>query len=131
MLVLLSSAHACKILISYRFNACALTTTSGEMHVWEADSVSTTLTPDSYQSEGYSISEDSACGGMSHLTVALDRAMRMVVISTHPVSASCGECPTTSGKPSEVDAQYSNAQVDFSNIKLGPVGSTFAWSAGT
>lgn len=36
-----------------------------------------------------------------------------------------GECPTNSGNPGEVEAQFPNAQVAFSNIKFGPIGSTF------
>ena len=36
-----------------------------------------------------------------------------------------GNCSTSSGVPSEVESQYPNAQVIFSNIKSGPIGSTF------
>jgi cellulose 1,4-beta-cellobiosidase len=39
------------------------------MDVWEANSVSTALTPHSCQPEGYSVCEDSGCGG----TYSLDR----------------------------------------------------------
>uniref|UniRef100_O94093 Glucanase n=2 Tax=Chaetomiaceae TaxID=35718 RepID=O94093_9PEZI len=35
-----------------------------------------------------------------------------------------GPCPTTSGVPAEVEAQYPNAQVVWSNIRFGPIGST-------
>eukprot|EP00727_Mastigamoeba_balamuthi_P004025 m51a1_g1362 putative glycoside hydrolase (511) ;mRNA; r:395079-396796 len=35
-----------------------------------------------------------------------------------------GSCPTTSGKPTEVESQSPNAQVVFSNIRFGPIGST-------
>eukprot|EP00727_Mastigamoeba_balamuthi_P003058 m51a1_g1275 putative glycoside hydrolase family 7 protein (512) ;mRNA; r:105736-107351 len=35
-----------------------------------------------------------------------------------------GSCPTTSGKPDDVESQSPNAQVTFSNIKFGPIGST-------
>lgn len=42
-----------------------------------------------------------------------------------------GECATTSGKPSDVESQNGNAQVAFSNIRFGPIGSTFAQPAGT
>lgn len=46
-----------------------LTVSSAEMDVWEANSVSTALTPHSCQPEGYSVCEDSGCGG----TYSLDR----------------------------------------------------------
>jgi cellulose 1,4-beta-cellobiosidase len=36
-----------------------------------------------------------------------------------------GSCPTTSGKPSDVESQYPNASVTFSNIKFGDIGSTY------
>ncbi len=45
--------------------------------------------------------------------------------------AARGDCPTTSGKPAEVEAQFPNASVAFSNIRFGPIGSTFAQPAGT
>eukprot|EP00727_Mastigamoeba_balamuthi_P010803 m51a1_g6345 putative glycoside hydrolase family 7 protein (1712) ;mRNA; r:52690-69936 len=35
-----------------------------------------------------------------------------------------GSCSTSSGKPTDVEAQFPNAQVVFSNIKFGPIGST-------
>ena len=37
-----------------------------------------------------------------------------------------GPCPTTSGQPAEVEAQSGSAQVTYSNIKFGPIGSTFS-----
>lgn len=36
-----------------------------------------------------------------------------------------GECATDSGKPDDVERDHPNAQVTFSNIKFGPIGSTF------
>lgn len=39
------------------------------MDVWEANSVSTALTPHSCQPEGYAVCEDTGCGG----TYSLDR----------------------------------------------------------
>ncbi|KAJ4377317.1 Esterase/lipase/thioesterase [Neocucurbitaria cava] len=36
-----------------------------------------------------------------------------------------GECETTSGVPADVESASPNAQVVFSNIKYGPIGSTF------
>jgi cellulose 1,4-beta-cellobiosidase len=35
-----------------------------------------------------------------------------------------GTCPTTSGVPSQVESQSPNSQVTYSNIKIGPIGST-------
>eukprot|EP00727_Mastigamoeba_balamuthi_P010629 m51a1_g6189 putative glycoside hydrolase family 7 protein (517) ;mRNA; r:61959-63627 len=35
-----------------------------------------------------------------------------------------GSCPTTSGKPTDVENTFPNAQVVFSNIRFGPIGST-------
>jgi len=46
-----------------------LTMSSAEMDVWEANSMSTALTPHSCQPEGYAVCEDSNCGG----TYSLDR----------------------------------------------------------
>jgi cellulose 1,4-beta-cellobiosidase len=40
-----------------------------------------------------------------------------------------GECATSSGVPAEVESTNPNAQVVFSNIKFGPIGSTFAQPA--
>ncbi|KAF6789061.1 exoglucanase 1 precursor [Colletotrichum sojae] len=36
-----------------------------------------------------------------------------------------GPCPTTSGVPSEVIANHPNSQVIWSNVKFGPIGSTY------
>jgi cellulose 1,4-beta-cellobiosidase len=38
--------------------------------------------------------------------------------------AARGDCPQDSGVPSEVEAQYPNAKVTWSNIRFGPIGST-------
>jgi len=40
-----------------------------------------------------------------------------------------GSCATTSGKPAEVEANHPNAQVVFSNIRFGTIGSTFSGGA--
>ena len=40
-----------------------------------------------------------------------------------------GSCPTTSGVPGDVESQSPNASVTFSNIKFGPIGSTFSGSS--
>ncbi|QRV97074.1 beta-1,4-D-glucan cellobiohydrolase [Ceratobasidium sp. AG-Ba] len=37
-----------------------------------------------------------------------------------------GSCPTTSGKPSDVETNNANASVTFSNIRFGDIGSTFS-----
>ncbi|KAK2736173.1 hypothetical protein FQN55_001772 [Onygenales sp. PD_40] len=37
-----------------------------------------------------------------------------------------GPCPTTSGVPADVEAESPDAKVTFSNIKYGPINSTFA-----
>ncbi|PNH58059.1 hypothetical protein VD0002_g9465 [Verticillium dahliae] len=44
--------------------------------------------------------------------------------STGP-GAERGSCPTTSGTPADTEANQANATVQFSNIKFGPIGSTF------
>ena len=36
-----------------------------------------------------------------------------------------GTCPTDSGKPSDVEAKYPNAYVEYSNIKYGEINSTY------
>jgi cellulose 1,4-beta-cellobiosidase len=38
-----------------------------------------------------------------------------------------GTCSRTSGKPADVEANSPNAYVAFSDIKWGPINSTFAW----
>ncbi|KAF7329340.1 Glucanase [Mycena kentingensis (nom. inval.)] len=42
-----------------------------------------------------------------------------------------GSCSASSGAPTAVEAQSPNAQVVFSNIKFGPIGSTFNQGAAT
>ena len=37
-----------------------------------------------------------------------------------------GTCPTSSGVPADVEAQSPGASVTYSNIKFGPINSTFA-----
>ena len=36
-----------------------------------------------------------------------------------------GTCPTSSGVPDQVENQYPNADVTYSNIKYGEIGSTY------
>ncbi|KIO27346.1 glycoside hydrolase family 7 protein [Tulasnella calospora MUT 4182] len=41
------------------------------------------------------------------------------------IGTSRGTCSVTSGIPADVEAQYPNASVTFSNIRFGPIGSTY------
>ncbi|KAF9488614.1 cellobiohydrolaseI [Pleurotus eryngii] len=53
--------------------------------------------------------------------------------ATKSASTPCvarGECATTSGVPADVESQSPNAQVTFSNIRTGPIGSTYTGSTG-
>ena len=36
-----------------------------------------------------------------------------------------GTCPTSSGKPADVEGNHPNSKVMFSNIKIGELGSTY------
>lgn len=62
-----------------------------------------------------------------------DHAANMLWLdSTYPTSASSttpgaarGSCDISSGEPSDVEANHPNAYVVYSNIKVGPLGSTF------
>ncbi|KAL2258816.1 hypothetical protein VTK26DRAFT_7726 [Humicola hyalothermophila] len=84
-------------------------------------------------------------GGMVQMGKALEQPMVLVMSiwddhaanmlwldSTYPVDAAGqpgaerGACPTTSGVPSEVEAQFPDSNVIFSNIRFGPIGSTLA-----
>ncbi|KAJ3934997.1 MAG: cellulose 1,4-beta-cellobiosidase precursor [Lentinula lateritia] len=61
-----------------------------------------------------------------------DYAVNMLWLdSTYPTDGTTagdfrGTCPTTSGVPATVEAASPNAQVIFSNIKFGAIGSTFS-----
>ncbi|KAK0466939.1 cellobiohydrolaseI [Desarmillaria tabescens] len=63
-----------------------------------------------------------------------DHAVNMLWLdSNYPTDApasqpgiSRGPCATTSGQPNDVESQSGNSQVIFSNIKFGPIGSTYA-----
>jgi cellulose 1,4-beta-cellobiosidase len=51
--------------------------------------------------------------------------------STYPVDSTSagakrGTCATTSGVPSDVEANNADSSVNYSNIKFGPIGSTFS-----
>jgi cellulose 1,4-beta-cellobiosidase len=66
-----------------------------------------------------------------------DHAVNMLWLdSTYPTDAdpekpgiARGTCPTDSGKPEDVEANSPDATVIYSNIKFGPIGSTFAQPA--
>ncbi|KAG9042076.1 hypothetical protein FS837_011373 [Tulasnella sp. UAMH 9824] len=82
-------------------------------------------------------------GGFQSMSSALQRGMVLALSiyddpeanqswldSSYPVGATGSEvargtCPTNSGVPSDVEVQYINAYVTFSNIKFGPIGSTY------
>ena len=84
-------------------------------------------------------------GGLKHMGEAFKRGMVLVMSmwddhesfmlwldSTFPVDAdpnapgvARGPCPTTSGRPEDIEAQQPDAYVNFSNIKYGPIGSTY------
>jgi len=83
-------------------------------------------------------------GGLASVGRALDRGMVLVMSlwddhdvdmlwldSDYPTSApssqpgiSRGPCSTSSGKPADVENQYPDATVKYSNIKFGEIGST-------
>ncbi|KAF2631243.1 glycoside hydrolase family 7 protein [Macroventuria anomochaeta] len=66
-----------------------------------------------------------------------DHAVNMLWLdSSYPTTAdpskpgiARGTCPTTSGAPTDVEANSPNSSVVFSNIKFGPIGSTFDQAA--
>lgn len=84
-------------------------------------------------------------GGMAHFSEAISRGMVFVLSlwddyeahmlwldSNYPVDKSPtipgvarGTCPTTSGNPKDVESQYPNAYVKFSNLKVGEIDSTY------
>jgi len=88
----------------------------------------------------------SAHGGLGGMSTAMAQGMVLVMSiwddhaanmlwldSDYPTSGdpstpgiARGTCATTSGQPTQVESQSPNAQVTYSNIKFGPIGSTFA-----
>ncbi|PNH48072.1 hypothetical protein VD0004_g393 [Verticillium dahliae] len=82
-------------------------------------------------------------GGLSHMGQALDAGMVLAVSlwtdahanmlwldSTYPIGesgwgAERGPCPSENRTPPEIEARVPDASVTFSNIKFGPIGSTF------
>lgn len=83
-------------------------------------------------------------GGLQQMGVAMKKGMVLVMSlwddhdanmlwldSNYPPNGdvnqpgvSRGPCPTTSGNPAEVEVQQADATIKFSNIKIGPIGST-------
>ncbi|KAL2797073.1 glycoside hydrolase [Aspergillus keveii] len=89
-------------------------------------------------------------GGMAGMGEALDQGVVLVLSlwddtyanmlwldSTYPVDedpstpgVGRGTCPTDSGIPEVVEAEHPDAYVVYSNIKFGPIGSTFGEDSG-
>jgi cellulose 1,4-beta-cellobiosidase len=87
-----------------------------------------------------------AKGGLKTLGDTLDRGMTLVMSlwddhaaymlwldSSYPANGNPatpgiarGTCDVTSGRPTDVESKYPDATVKFSNIKFGPIGSTYA-----
>ncbi|KAJ7131251.1 cellobiohydrolaseI [Mycena epipterygia] len=92
-----------------------------------------------------------ARGGLATMGAALQKGMVLALSlwddheadmlwldSNYPLNASAtapgvsrGPCSATSGDPNTVQSQQPNAFVTFSNIKTGPIGSTFSASGST
>lgn len=82
-------------------------------------------------------------GGMNNMGQALGAGMVLVMSlwddhyanmlwldSTYPTDSTKlgsvrGACATSSGVPADVESQHGDASVTYSNIKFGPIGSTF------
>ena len=82
-------------------------------------------------------------GGMAQMSKALDAGMVLVMSlwddhaanmlwldSTYPVDKTSpggprGDCATTSGVPDQVEAQHPNAYVEYGNVRIGEIGSTY------
>lgn len=85
-------------------------------------------------------------GGLTEMGAAFEKGMVLVMSiwddheanmlwldSDYPTDAdpsspgvARGPCPASSGVPTDVESQSANANVAFSNIKFGPIGSTYA-----
>ncbi|KAH7312629.1 putative cellulose 1, 4-beta-cellobiosidase [Stachybotrys elegans] len=67
-------------------------------------------------------------GGWTQLNAALRLPMVLVMSiwddKKGQPGAARGSCPDNSGVPSEVESQYANSRVVWSNIRFGPIGST-------
>jgi cellulose 1,4-beta-cellobiosidase len=82
-------------------------------------------------------------GGFQSMSDAMSKGMVLVMSlwddhyanmlwldSTYPTDSTKlgserGECPTSSGVPADVESASASASVTYSNIKFGPIGSTF------
>jgi cellulose 1,4-beta-cellobiosidase len=90
-----------------------------------------------------------AKGGLAGMGAAISRGMVLVLSiwddhavnmlwldSTYPtdstkLGAARGSCAITSGKPTEVEVTNAGASVTYSNIKIGPLGSTYSGTTGS
>lgn len=90
----------------------------------------------------------SAKGGLTAMGKSMDRGQVLVLSiwddhavnmlwldSTYPTTSSKpgaarGTCATTSGTPADVESNSPNSSVTFSNLKIGPIGSTFSGGTG-
>jgi len=84
-----------------------------------------------------------AKGAMKRMSDALGRGVVLVMSlwddhsanmlwldSTYPVGSTAtgaerGPCSTSSGDPRDVESQYPNAYVKYSNVRVGEIGSTY------
>jgi cellulose 1,4-beta-cellobiosidase len=90
---------------------------------------------DSFTSKGSfgAMSQAFSKGVVLVMSIWDDHAAQMLWLdSNYPLDKSAstpgvarGTCATTSGQPTDVESASPNAQVKFSNIKFGPLGSTF------
>jgi cellulose 1,4-beta-cellobiosidase len=90
---------------------------------------------DSFTSKGSfgAMSQAFSKGVVLVMSIWDDHAAQMLWLdSNYPLDKSAstpgvarGTCATTSGQPNDVEGASPNAQVKFSNIKFGPLGSTF------
>ncbi|KAG8990983.1 hypothetical protein FRB90_001506 [Tulasnella sp. 427] len=88
----------------------------------------------SFQNHGglTTMGQSLARGGVLVLSVWDDYVVNMLWLdSTYPTDCTkdgCyrGACVTTSGVPSDVETSASSASVTYSNIRIGPIGSTFS-----
>ncbi|TVY93344.1 putative 1,4-beta-D-glucan cellobiohydrolase B [Lachnellula willkommii] len=96
--------------------------------------------------DNYSFKTD---GGMASMSSAMSAGMTLVMSvwddhyanmlwldSTYPTTDTSaggprGTCAVTSGVPADVEASSPGASVTYSNIKFGPIGSTFTQPSGT
>jgi len=91
--------------------------------------------PDDFAKKGGLVSHGGAMSRGMVLVMSLwdDYAAHMLWLdSNYPTNKPAtqpgvarGPCPTTSGVPSNVESQYPNSYVRFSNIKVGDIGSTY------